>query len=132
MAAHTKILTVFTDDLLARPMVEIEKMLTFIGTFYDRHALISDDSKLFSLLNTEIGVTDDISKIIRSKRDIALNAIELELNTTKYLTRWPCLSFRSLENDYKNEVLMMKASDVSANCSDPFVTCSVPYDQNGG
>lgn len=113
-------------------MVEIEKMLTFIGTFYDRHALISDDPKLMQQLRGELVNMPDLAQLSNSKRGIAAHAIETELNTTKYLTKWPCLSFRSLAQDYKNEKLLMQPSDVSANCSNPYVTCSVPYDQNGG
>jgi hypothetical protein len=134
VAAHTKLLSIFTEDLLQRPMVEIEKMLTFIGGTYDRHALIADDAMLGQLLRREFN-----DSIFAASRDYdrevaqaAMRGIETELNATKFLTKWPCPSFRGLEQDYSRVSLSMKANELSANCSDPFVTCSVHYDQNGG
>lgn len=114
-------------------MVEIEKMLTFIGGSYDRHALIADDSMLGISLLQEFNDSTCLSSRLYDQNVIesAVRGIGAELNSTKFLTKWPCPSFRSLEQDRKIS-LPMKAVDLAANCSDPFVTCSVHYDQNGG
>ena len=57
VAAHTKLLTVFVDDLLLRPVVELEKVLTFIGVKYQRTQLVSSASSFASTLAKSLSST---------------------------------------------------------------------------
>lgn len=138
VAAHTKMLTIFLDDLISRPIVEIEKMLSFIGNKISRPDIIGDIPLLLSEMskefNSNFNQESDGTYSMLTSVEIRMIAdtIELELNNTLGLSKWPCPSFRSLEKELINEKLIMSPSDLSANCSDPFVTCSVQYDQNGG
>lgn len=60
--------------------------------------------------------------------DIA-NTIESEMRASKDLTRWPCKSFRELEKKLR---LPIPSSNLAANCTGNYVTCSVQYDFQGG
>ena len=76
---------------------------------------------------------------------ISTSAISNEIINTDGLTRWPCESFRKVKPYGKVETselrskyalvkdrLRMSPSMLAANCSSPFVTCSVSYDTAGG
>jgi hypothetical protein len=76
---------------------------------------------------------------------ISASAITNEIMNTDGLTRWPCESFRKIKPYGKVETLelrstysqvkerlRMSSSMLAANCSCPFVTCSVSYDTAGG
>ena len=62
VAAHTKLLTVFVDDLLLRPVVELEKVLTFIGVKYQRAQLVSVAPAFASTLAKSLSST--VSKYV--------------------------------------------------------------------
>ena len=129
-------LTIFLDDLLERPAVEFHKMLTFIDGKFSREDMISAIEKHKTSLDSDIGRLLYMS--IENQLNIPIDLIKIatetfqsEFDKTSYLTKWPCPSFRELENN-KVAKLVQAASVLSANCSDPFVTCSVRFDQNGG
>ena len=62
VAAHTKLLTLFVDDLLLRPVVELEKVLTFIGVKYQRAQLVSLAPSFASTLAKSLSST--VSKYV--------------------------------------------------------------------
>jgi hypothetical protein len=66
-----------------------------------------------------------------------IEAMDNEMLISKELTRWPCKFFRDFESKGKRGEeppvqLPIPAKDLSANCSDKYVTCSVQYDFQGG
>lgn len=76
---------------------------------------------------------------------ISASAITNEIMNTDGLTRWPCESFRKIKPYGKAETLELRSkyaivkerlrmspSMLAANCSCPFVTCSVSFDTAGG
>jgi hypothetical protein len=76
---------------------------------------------------------------------ISASAITNEIMNTNGLTRWPCESFRKIKPYGKAETLELRSTYaqvkdrlrmsspmLAANCSCPFVTCSVSYDTAGG
>lgn len=134
VAAHTKLLTIFIEDLLELPIVEVEKMLSFVGVKVSRADIYPVLNKLWPTFLEEIKhVSSDHNRYQDKQYEAISYGIGLELNSTKDLTRWPCPSFRLLIKEVKDESFYMIPSQVLAvNCSDSYVTCEVHYDQNGG
>jgi hypothetical protein len=163
------------EDILDRPAVELEKMLTFVGFKFARTTLIAlipnfitelkkslavgsvisnkdfidnGDSKNIFIENRQIfpllvGHKDYSDPLIVSNRIIqtGISAMNSELTQTNGLTKWPCESFRNLiptsnsKKDQKLEIFistLLPAAGMAANCASTFVTCSVPFDQDGG
>lgn len=93
-----------------------------------------------------VGVeTSSLLNIPEAFLKISASAITNEIMNTEGLTRWPCESFRKIKPYGKTETmelrskyslvkdrLKMSSSMLAANCSCPFVTCSVSYDTAGG
>jgi hypothetical protein len=115
---------VFTEDILTRPVVEIEKIATYMGYPSDRPRIISAIEKYGPALRAAL-VSQEIPNEMYSA---GLSALQDELTSTKGLTKWPCKNFRELDN----RGLPLKSSQLAANCSAAYVTCSVPYDIRGG
>lgn len=137
VAAHTRMLTVYMDDLLRRPAVEFHNIMTFIDAKFSRDEMLAAIQKWRPKLEEDLGITQlqqlsvaglqlDSAFISR-----AANAMQSEFDKTQNLSKWPCPSFRDFDKN-KELSLLHKAPMLAANCSDPFVTCSVKYDQNGG
>ena len=126
---------VFTSDFARRPVVELEKILTFLGVKASREDLltaVNGDAEtvkeVFSeapRLLAERILTPALAASIAS-------AIENEMKISKELTRWPCKFFRDLEKQKDLYVLPIPAKDLAANCTGNYVTCSVQYDFQGG
>lgn len=143
VAAHTKLLTVFLDDVLLRPMVEVDKILSFIGIRAARNDLLAAVGQFSKQLQSDLemhGVDYNPSTHLSvGHLDVlpahlvgpALAALESEMTSTDTLTRWPCKNFRDLEQDAAL-ALPVKAKDLAADCSSPKVICSVGFDKNGG
>lgn len=172
VAAHTKVLTIFVEDLLARPVVELEKILTFIGVKYSRPALsvasssfserlvkhLSGGISKYSVQKLESsgtplvqlsdgsstgasGSTTVLYEIPREYVFHMLEALESELHHSNGLTKWPCASLRDLGSSAGPKqqsvsrstlALFVPPEILAANCSDPFVRCSVVFDNSGG
>lgn len=68
------------------------------------------------------------SDLPSSLADIATITITNEMDISAGLSKWPCNSFLDLEKSY-GALPHSRYFELSADCSDPFVKCSVPYDQ---
>lgn len=60
---------------------------------------------------------------------LGLRALQRELDSTNTLSDWPCKSF--LKNKCSPK-LQVQPEMIAANCSAPFVKCSVRFDTRGG
>jgi hypothetical protein len=133
---------VFTDDLLSRPAVEVEKALTFLGSKLARDALLIATSKsewatVIAELhspNAETGDEMALSSIPDALRKIAAEAIQSEMKSSKELTKWPCGLIRTLHDGEEKGKLRLPIDKavLAANCTGRFVKCSVRFDQAGG
>lgn len=143
VAAHTKMLTVFLDDVLLRPMIELDKILSFIGIRAARNDLLAAVGQFSKQLQADLemhGVDYNPSTHLSvGHLDVlpthlvgpALTALESEMTSTDTLTRWPCKNFQDLEQDAAL-ALPVRAKDLAADCASPKVVCSVGFDKNGG
>ncbi len=150
-------LSVFVDDLLSRPVVELERIISFMGYKVDRPAIVAIVPSFLVSLKVELGDSfqpmKDISELdnyepLGSFDDSVLSvmpplfveagmrSLKDELVSTKQLTVWPCRNFRELDGiaikQGIDHLMVMKSADVAANCSAPFVKCSVRFDLSGG
>ena len=171
-------MAVFVEDLLERPAVILEMMLTFAGYKFSRPKLLeaipdfvtrmretlsfsteqystltdgkfvpsSHEMKYFN--NKDVNINHSPSELLKIPSEylmITSSALSDEISMTDGLTRWPCESFRKIrafgqaENaslkDYYKKIkkrLIMTPLMLAANCSNPFVVCSVPFDKSGG
>lgn len=134
VAAHTRMQTVFIDQLYARPLAELEKLLTYIGFEFDRQQLVTASQMFKEQLGIFLHRTDDPQLISNNptlsstQYQLGLKAIREELESTHQLTDWPCKSFKHFEDP----TIPMHVPDLAANCSAPYVTCSVRFDTRGG
>jgi len=67
--------------------------------------------------------------IPQNLNDVYTASIDNEMKISKELTKWPCKSFKELEKD-TTVVLPIRYYELSADCSDKNVVCSVQYDKN--
>jgi hypothetical protein len=58
--------------------------------------------------------------------NLASDVIEIEMNTTKNLSKWPCRSFKELKDD----LIVQPFYDLSPDCSgnNKFTKCFVSHD----
>ena len=137
VAAHTKMLTIFTKHLFDNPMFELEKVLTFVGANgYDRPKIVKQLPEFIKELAESLKQYPDqnrLRNLSTEQLSQIIGSIGAELDQSKHLTKWPCLNFRSLQpKEPSAPSLPIPYNVLSANCSDPFVTCSVHYDKAGG
>jgi len=140
VAAHTKMLTVFLDDIITRPAIELDKMLSFIGIRAARSDLVDAFNFYGKTLQVELGLpaADNVDSLAHldalppSLIDSALAALESEVSSTDTLAKWPCKSFRDLEKSEAGKQLPIPSAMLAADCSNPKVVCSVGFDQRGG
>jgi hypothetical protein len=143
VAAHTKMLTIFVDDIILRPAFEIEKIITFLGVKVNRNELFKTIKEHIVELESEVDMIPTGPGAINflippNYLNIGLAALEEEMRTTDSLTKWPCKSFNEIDILYKskkinkNDKLYLSANELAANCSSPYVKCSVPIDNSGG
>ena len=187
-------LTVFTEDLVKRPVIEIERMMSFVGLKVSAksiEAILTADGYMKKLETVLDHIpSGEILRIIPENLiQAGIDSLTKELKATNGLSKWPCESFRKLGYiffiymyihyihiyilflpssffaflyffvfiwhipfsvipeisiktanescqfvyvDDEMKPLPIHSKSLSANCSAPFVTCSVPYDQRGG
>ena len=123
---------VYTEDLITRPVSELEKIMTFAGI------ILPDRKKMFKygwILKSNIKAN---VKKMNSETDVkwintAMSVLEDELQSTNTLADWPCKSFRKVTPDESVVTsLPMKANELAPDCTGNYVTCSVPIDKAGG
>jgi|MDTE01.1.fsa_nt_gb hypothetical protein len=125
VAAHTAMLSVFIEDLTARPVVELYKILSFMGirpSQQDIEAAVEQlgASTMARLAENEVAVPQDLVSA-------AADALR---ETTARLSKWPCDSFKDLE--VEGDKLPIHYTQLAADCNSEHVTCSVGVDQRGG
>jgi hypothetical protein len=151
---------VYVDDILGQPIVEIEKIVSFVGHTVDRPAIVEnvlhflkefyaelglDYGEEFSIdalagaaVDGKLSMGDErlLSHIGSSLIVSSLNAVENEMALSGSLTAWPCKTFRDLESRSLDSSVMEKmpvqVKDVAPNCSAPHVKCTIRYDLAGG
>ena len=126
VAAHTRMLTVFVDQLYSRPLFELEKIITYIGLEYDRKSLLSIVPKFHDNFIKSLHETTVPDEFYQR----GLKILKHELDTTDNMRNWPCKSF--IKGIKLQNLLPIKPYEIAANCSSSFVTCSVPFDKEGG
>ena len=144
VAAHTRTLTVYIDDLKqrSRAVFELDRILSYITTkkknFRDK-LLNTIDSKFIDPFIKEFEIDSDNNgsnnNLVFNEhyRTIAIRAMKEEFENTNGLKKWPCLSFRDLDKDRTDtNSLPYHSKALAANCSAPYVTCSVGFDVRGG
>jgi hypothetical protein len=120
---------VFTDQLVSRPRVELEKILSFVSVDYDRKMLISLCSEFQSQLKNYLKIGSKDAVVPLNVYKIGLKSLKEELDTTNVLTDWPCKSF---VKNYRPNFMSISPEKLAANCTASYVTCSVRFDQRGG
>lgn len=129
----------YIEDVIKRPALEIEKIMTFAGVALpERKKFLEVAAKLATKLRETLRLEllareHDLDGAFALNTNIgylgmAAHALEEEMTGTNRLSDWPCRSFRKLDSVY---LLPHSASYVAPNCSAPFVTCSVGIDKKG-
>ena len=70
-------------------------------------------------------------------KQVAMDAVQSELTASDGLSRWPCASFLDLEQSQQSQQSLESTTvlphsryfELAADCSDPFVKCSVLFDK---
>lgn len=142
VAAHTRMLSVFVDDLVRRPVTQIYNILSFIGFRANRADILeaiatSHETALRGLGAGRLAVDTDAVEYPFDNNlvNTAVDAFIDELQTTDGLQKWPCQPLQRLDEqagDTESRGLPLKASSLAANCSGQYVVCTVPIDKRGG
>lgn len=110
---------VFVEDLVSRPIFEIQRMASFVG-FKIR------EEDILPLLDKLSLPASPSAILVPNWQQIAAETLREEMRSSKNLSRWPCHNFKELES---RVVLPHRRFYMfSPNCSTPFVKCSVQYD----
>jgi len=140
VAAHTRMLTVYADDLAIRPVPEIYQILSFVGYRGNRGDILDAVKAMHAQVIQELGVAQLSTQgtLVQHEVDASLSeagvkAITEEMSHTDGLQKWPCQTFNHLVSTSKESArLPLKAATLAANCSGEYVICSVPVDKRGG
>lgn len=141
VAAHTRMLTVYMDDLAVRAVPEIYQILSFIGFRGNRQDIVEAVEAMHAQVIQELGVghlsplgTSVQHEVNASLAEAGIKAITEEMGVTGGLQKWPCQTFNHLDGTNKKESvnLPLKAKTLAADCSGEYVVCSVPVDRRGG
>ena len=116
---------VFTEDIIKRPAFEWDRVLSFAGIDINRAKLLKMSTIQNARLMDTIKYNDNIPEDLRNH---GIAVLKSELENTNNLSDWPCLSFKSLDKSK----LLLNASQLSPECSNKFVRCTVAFDQQGG
>lgn len=125
---------VFVDDFLRRPVVELERMLTFSGFKAARQDLLAavaeHQQALMDSLQLSATASSGDTRFPARLYSALTAAMQDEMRASKELTKWPCRSFRELDAalDQQQLRLPMPFHHLSADCSAPHVKCSVRFD----
>jgi hypothetical protein len=96
---------------------------------------IIQSTKVGDMFKLDIKLTESSDKVTvpRILKKRGLNAIKEELDATKTLSQWPCPNFLSLEKKAFDSFTLVLPTirfyEVSANCSAPYVKCTVNFDK---
>jgi len=141
VAAHTKMLTVFMDDVILRPVIELDKILSFIGIRAPRSDIVESSNAFGRKLQADLdmhgvdynptshAVIEHLDLLPTHLVDAGLASLETEMTTTDTLAKWPCKGFRELDVAAS---LPVPAKALAADCGSKKVVCSVGFDQKGG
>ncbi|KAJ1433810.1 hypothetical protein B484DRAFT_447044 [Ochromonadaceae sp. CCMP2298] len=145
-------LTVFADDLLARPTAELEKMASFVGVRVDRRTLKGAVQQQMPALRRAWGGLSELSgaqsqgtqgtaagavqgpraqeenESLLGQYQRGLKAMQLEMQSTADLSEWPCRSFHDFD-PATTAALPIPPKALAADCDAPHVTCSVQFDR---
>ena len=157
VAAHTRMLTVFLDDLVSKPLVEIYKILSFVGYRPGRGDMQAALQALGDSVWREMGMSMSTGGGGRRSSSIGggdwrlaadgshvahsvspslwvagTEALRDELSSTRDLQEWPCKTFKDLALHEKAAKLPLGSADLAPNCGAPYVKCSVAVDRKGG
>jgi hypothetical protein len=125
VAAHTAMLSVFVEDLKARPVVELYKILSFMGIRPSQPDIEAAINQLGA--STMARLAENEGAVPQNLVTAAADALQ---ETTARLSKWPCDSFKDLELD--GDKLPIHYTQLAADCDSEHVTCSVGVDQRGG
>jgi len=126
---------------MERPTTELHNILTFTDASFTREDMAQSIQAFSKQLENDVGLklysqhislTDELAQLSSNAINTAIQTFVTEFDKSANLTKWPCESFKSLERFDKAQELPMQSSLLAANCSDPFVTCSVRFDISGG
>lgn len=120
----------FVEDLLDRPYFFFQQILSFLNINADRDKLLSSINKHFPTLKDYFYRTARrVEELDKTTLLLSTQVMKEELENSKNLQRWPCKSFKELEKKSAlSEQLPIKYYQIAANCSAPYVKCTVPYD----
>eukprot|EP01039_Chlorochromonas_danica_P000576 gene576-620_t len=128
VAAHSTMLTIYVEDLIARPITEIQRLASFAGiraSDADIRNLL--ESKFPSFLEFLTSSSHRSSPSLKHLQTVSEETIKDELLLSKNLTEWPCRSFKELEDA---GIVLQKSRyfKLAANCSLPYVKCTIRFD----
>ena len=127
VAAHTKMLTVFETDLIDRPKIEIEKIISFIGGSMQmtRNGNLREEMSL--LRDRIVNASTPLGSIPVAFLEAGLRALSEEMSSSDDLAAWPCKLFSELDPS-----LPLSTDLFKPNCSENYVKCTIHYDLSGG
>ena len=111
--------------MLARPTFELERIFSFAGLGINRQKLLAVSQNIVDTLSARINSKEVVPEDLKN---FGIKVLQNELDRTKNLTDWPCMSFRLLDSFE----LLFSSSMLSPNCTDKSVHCSVQIDIRGG
>ena len=127
VAAHTSMLSIFVEDFIERPTVEMYKILSFLGI---RPSQVDIEAALEQMGAESIKkLSENFSGTI--PEHLVSTAADALRESTARMHKWPCDSFQQLEVDGA-PALPIPASALAPDCKHEAVTCSVPVDLRGG
>lgn len=130
----------YANQLLAKPVTELEKMVTFAGFKPNRDGLLNAVNTHLPTLQKEwndVAFMQNIHTTLQAKfTAAALDAViekgiyevHKEMVETQNLTKWPCRSFRDFKDKYVADRLPLPVKALAADCAAKHVKCSVRYD----
>ena len=117
-------LSVFIEDLTARPVVELYKIL-FSWVFAPHSRILGGVEQLGASTMARLAENE-----VAVPQDLVSAAADALRETTARLSKWPCDSFKDLE--VEGDKLPIHYTQLAADCNSEHVTCSVGVDQRGG
>lgn len=125
VAAHSSMLSIFVDDFLERPVVELYKILSFMGVRPSQY----DIEEAMESMEGRQALTALSESFGDVPRELIATAASQIGATTKKLSKWPCDSFRELEST-SGERLPLPCKTLHPDCDNDLVSC-LPIDKRG-
>ena len=131
--------SVFFDELLHHPFQVLQEIFSFLQKKKLDNMLVTTLLKDCESLLKKAQKESDFYKHLSIPQSVYTHAASIindELASSNDLSQWPCKSFKDLER--LSKALLQKNPnlsltpyyDLSADCRDPFVKCSVKFDIN--